>query len=652
MIREFYVFKRSGNPVFHKSYGEKRVDEALLSGFLAAVFSFAREIGHGEIQSMVMKDTVFVYEVAGDLIFAVAVDLDDDEETARGFLSQAISLFPDSYKDELNERVIDSFGKNLEPLISKYNSRLMVKDVFCAPFLISGDESNDEISLAMVFLMLERMKSQRIGLLKRRKVYVRSVAKILWPFWIVPAEVRGCVIVDGLFRDPIIIKCFSPPDLKEEELEMSSVKDPLKAIDRIARNLKEKGTYETFSIPSLVGHEHAQELVKFFAYARTSKVKDATILSPIVDEVEVNNVKEKFLNVFKAVRENAERLKALSEKVVKIAETHIKWLEEEESRIEKEYLERIKRLEQEIDEERRRAEEEKSQIKKEVGEWACQVASKEVESVKEHVASLSSSIMNVADFISNALKPSEREEIDKLGSLEELVSLLERLKSEMKVVDEDVRHAERAVRSVISEAQKRYQSVEQQIEKKISDMEKKVNDVRREMEARLSSISKVKEKYREKLKDIYSYLERHLKTHEADIATLTGSMINGFNPERPSLVYMTTYVAELNENGDTQIILISPVSLIKKPEEKKIDDVVEKSMASFLKKRFEEHLREHWFAEEVKKALAEINLLKQKELEPKVYDGLSSLLKEGYITKKEFSMIKMNVIEFFREKTK
>ncbi|MEM1885179.1 MAG: hypothetical protein QXZ24_06195, partial [Candidatus Jordarchaeales archaeon] len=78
MIKEFYIFQRTGSPVFHRNYGGSKVDEALLSGFLAAIFSFASEIGHGGIQSMATKDGVFVYDVAEDYIFAVAVDLDDD----------------------------------------------------------------------------------------------------------------------------------------------------------------------------------------------------------------------------------------------------------------------------------------------------------------------------------------------------------------------------------------------------------------------------------------------------------------------------------------------------------------------------------------------------------------------------------------------
>lgn len=654
MIREFYVFQRSGNPVFHRSYGESRVDEALLSGFLAAVFSFAKEIGHGEIQSMVMKDTVFVYEVSGDFIFAVAVDLDDDEEAARGFLSRAISLFSDSYKGELDEQSsLEAFGKVLEPLISEYNSRLMVKDVFCAPFLILGDEEGgDDVSLAAAFLMLEKMRGQSISLIKRKNVHVSSVAKILWPFWVVPAEAGSCVIVDGLFKDPVVIRCFSPPDFKEEDELSDSAQDPLKTINKIARILKEKGSYETFSIPGLVGYENAQELTTFLAFARTIKVKDIAILKTAFSEAEVNVVREKFLSVLRTVRENAERLKALSERVVGIAETHIRKLEEERSRVESEYLEKIEKLKQEISEERRIAEEEKGKRIREIERLACQTVWEEIDKVKEFMTALSSSIMSVIDFASSSLGANGKDEKGKLIILEELVSQLDELKAKMKNMNEAVKHVEKAARSAIDEAQRKTRAVEQQVEKMISSMERRVDEVRKEMEARLSLIDKVKEKYRGKLKDVYNYLEEHLKTHEADIATLTGSMVKTFNVEAPCVFYLTAYLAELKENGSSDIILIPPINLPKKEREKdvRMEDVVSKLTESFLKKKFEQHLKERELAEEVRSILAEMNLLKRKELEPKIYDGLNYLLREGHITKKDFSMVKMGVIELFRER--
>ncbi|MEX2707201.1 MAG: hypothetical protein Q6352_018375, partial [Candidatus Freyrarchaeum guaymaensis] len=60
MIKEFYVLLKSGESLFHKVYGENRVDESLFSGFLGAVYTFAREIGHGDIKTMEMGDAKFI----------------------------------------------------------------------------------------------------------------------------------------------------------------------------------------------------------------------------------------------------------------------------------------------------------------------------------------------------------------------------------------------------------------------------------------------------------------------------------------------------------------------------------------------------------------------------------------------------------------
>jgi hypothetical protein len=56
MIKAFYVLLKTGESLFHRVYGRNQVDESLFSGFLGAVYNFAREIGHGDIQTMEMGD--------------------------------------------------------------------------------------------------------------------------------------------------------------------------------------------------------------------------------------------------------------------------------------------------------------------------------------------------------------------------------------------------------------------------------------------------------------------------------------------------------------------------------------------------------------------------------------------------------------------
>ncbi|MEM1658787.1 MAG: hypothetical protein QXK94_07130 [Candidatus Jordarchaeales archaeon] len=634
--------------MFHRNYGGSKVDEALLSGFLAAIFSFASEIGHGGIQSMATKDGVFVYDVAEDYIFAVAVDLDDDVEAARSFLSQAVSLFFKIYREK--GRLDEYFARSLELLVNEYNYCLMVKEVFCAPFLVlDKGERSEEASLAAAFLMLEKMRSQSVSLIKK-KVNVDSVVKVLWPFWVVPTNAGECIIVDGLFKDPVVIKCFSPPELKEDE-ETSLAQDPVKSIDRIAAILREKVAYETFVIPGLIGYENAQELARFLANAQVSKIKDAVILRTVFSETEIMEVKEKFLNVLGAIKENAEKLKKLSEKVVGIAELHIKKLEDERAKVRDEYLERIDELRRKIGEERVKVEEDKKQKITEIEEQAWNAAWKEVEEIREDIVSLSNAMMNLVNYASTMLdKGDGGKREDKLLALEEVAGLLEKLRDDVKDVSEKLKRVEKVVRSAINDAHKKRQIVEQHAEKVIASMEKKIGDLKEEMEKQLSLIDKLKEKYRNRLKDIYNYLEEHMKSHEMDITALTGSMVRGPDVREPFIFFLTAYLAELRSDEKTQLILIPPVGFLEKTSNGKIkvDDVANKTFTSFLKKRFEQHVDELKLLEEARSFMDKVNLLKQKDLEPKIYDGLSLLLEKGYINKKDFSTVKMSVIELFR----
>ncbi|MEX2751379.1 MAG: hypothetical protein Q6366_005785, partial [Candidatus Freyarchaeota archaeon] len=69
MIKAFHILLKSGEPLFHRVYGKEQVDESLFSGFLGAVYNFARELGHGDIKTVEVGDARFVCEVSENLIF-------------------------------------------------------------------------------------------------------------------------------------------------------------------------------------------------------------------------------------------------------------------------------------------------------------------------------------------------------------------------------------------------------------------------------------------------------------------------------------------------------------------------------------------------------------------------------------------------------
>lgn len=77
MIHNFYLFRKSGECVIFRGYGESEMDENLVSGFLSAVFSFGSNISGRNIESVFLKDKKFVFLVINNLILGAYTDRDD-----------------------------------------------------------------------------------------------------------------------------------------------------------------------------------------------------------------------------------------------------------------------------------------------------------------------------------------------------------------------------------------------------------------------------------------------------------------------------------------------------------------------------------------------------------------------------------------------
>ncbi|MHA1710818.1 MAG: hypothetical protein ACTSUS_01935 [Candidatus Freyarchaeota archaeon] len=665
MIREFYVFQRSGSPVFHRSYGGGEVDEALLSGFLAAVFSFAKEIGHGGIQTMAMEDTVFVYKISGDLIFAVAVDVGDDEEVARGFLAQVAEEFFREFEGEIGGEHVkplpsDFFNSVLDSLVKEYNSRLMVKEVFSTPFLTveGGEAASFDVELAGVFLFLEAIRSQGLKLLRRKEMRITAVANFLWPFWIVPCGEGGNLIVDGIFEDPMTIDFFSPPSFEHIEASLDKEGDPLEVIERIMSFLRKGGERKSFSINSLVGYEYAEELASLLSSARMVRVKGAAVLRPTLRREALERIRGDFMRILEDVRENAERLKRLSGGVVGVAEAYFEMLKRERENVEREYSEKLEKVRREVEDNKVRLEGEKFQKVKELNAWLHEEARKAFLDVEEKIGSLTSLLNGFLKFTSNIGGEACKEVMleESIGLLRQAVERIDGLRKYMELSQSMLRDAKKRVENVLKEVRRERQLMEKTFRELMLKEQERVSVVEREMRRRILEVERVKETYRKKLRTLYEYLERLLKVQEEDEAKLVKLMVRIFDVEEVQPVYLSIYIAEMAEDGKSRIIVIPPMVLSRRGEPKPSLGLKRGALpinitpvASFLKERFEEHLKNPEFAKGIRDILDMMNILSQKEVELKLYDGLSFLLKNNYISKKDFSSVKANAIELFSE---
>nr|MDO8117043.1 ADP-ribosylation factor-like protein [Candidatus Sigynarchaeota archaeon] len=123
MIRNFMVIGMGGLLMYSRQYGDKKVDQDLISGFLTALASFSSEVKGGKIESLVMQDIRFIYSMGNnDLIFVFCCDKDDLEEEVQGRIDKVKSEFLSMFKDQLagwngNVTIFKPFDEVVDDLI-------------------------------------------------------------------------------------------------------------------------------------------------------------------------------------------------------------------------------------------------------------------------------------------------------------------------------------------------------------------------------------------------------------------------------------------------------------------------------------------------------------------------------------------------------
>lgn len=83
-IQSVYIFSQAGLPLFVRTTSlERKVDDLMISGFLSAVFSFSEQVvEQGSIRTMEVGDSTFVFERAGNCIFAIQGKKQDEDNQA------------------------------------------------------------------------------------------------------------------------------------------------------------------------------------------------------------------------------------------------------------------------------------------------------------------------------------------------------------------------------------------------------------------------------------------------------------------------------------------------------------------------------------------------------------------------------------------
>ncbi|MHA1715690.1 MAG: Rab family GTPase [Promethearchaeota archaeon] len=90
--------------MYSRQYGEKQVDQDLISGFLTALSSFSVEVKGGAIKSLVMEDIRFIYKMGDhETLFVFCCDKDDLEEEVEERIEKVKNKFCEMFADKLKD---------------------------------------------------------------------------------------------------------------------------------------------------------------------------------------------------------------------------------------------------------------------------------------------------------------------------------------------------------------------------------------------------------------------------------------------------------------------------------------------------------------------------------------------------------------------
>ena len=104
MISKILIIMSSGVLCYSKTFfGDEHIDNDLVSGFLTAISSIAKEIGGGEIESLNFRNFNYIYTNDDEKLcmFIIVTDIDDPEEEAREKLDLLKNEFIGRYQDDL-----------------------------------------------------------------------------------------------------------------------------------------------------------------------------------------------------------------------------------------------------------------------------------------------------------------------------------------------------------------------------------------------------------------------------------------------------------------------------------------------------------------------------------------------------------------------
>jgi len=98
-IFQVLVIHRNGECLIRRSFTKVDFNEDLFSGFVSAAFTFTKDLGIGELQTLITKKVKIYYLEANDIIFTVMAHKNVDDNLIESRLKLLRDYFLSKYKE-------------------------------------------------------------------------------------------------------------------------------------------------------------------------------------------------------------------------------------------------------------------------------------------------------------------------------------------------------------------------------------------------------------------------------------------------------------------------------------------------------------------------------------------------------------------------
>jgi predicted regulator of Ras-like GTPase activity (Roadblock/LC7/MglB family) len=103
MIQHFLILKRTGTPIYRKTFGQIEIDETILSGFFSAFFSLSQNLFSADVRDIELGPFRMLFEVIGnELILTVLFDKSDSTIHIQQKLIEARNIIQQRYKEAIS----------------------------------------------------------------------------------------------------------------------------------------------------------------------------------------------------------------------------------------------------------------------------------------------------------------------------------------------------------------------------------------------------------------------------------------------------------------------------------------------------------------------------------------------------------------------